>query len=217
MTAFTTEILEHQLVLLADKAAYYKPKKALLIADLHFGKVTHFRKSGLAVPAAAINKNWQRFTDVVLNSNAKDVYLLGDLFHSQINTEWIEFKEIITNLPDYQFHLVVGNHDIFDKQYYLDIGVIVHEESLLLDQLLLTHEPLEIKDIPDDQLNICGHIHPGTLLRGMGRQTMRLPCFHYDNRQLILPAFGEFTGLYVLEKKKTSRIFVVAEEQVIEV
>jgi uncharacterized protein len=41
---------------------------------------------------------------------------------------------------------------------------------------------------------LAGHIHPTICLRGPGRDSMRFPCFVLQGRQVILPAFGEFTG-----------------------
>lgn len=162
-----------------------------------------------------ITKNWENFSEILLNTVAKKVYLLGDLFHSHINTEWLEFKNIIQQLPELEFHLIVGNHDIFDLHYYKDLGVHVHNESLTLASLILTHEPLAPEQIPQDKTNLCGHIHPGVVLKGFAKQSMRLPCYYYDRRQLILPAFGQFTGMYTLSKSNTAKIYAIAEGQVI--
>jgi metallophosphoesterase superfamily enzyme len=41
---------------------------------------------------------------------------------------------------------------------------------------------------------IAGHMHPTLRLRGPGRDTMRTPCFGWGEGQLVLPAFGAFTG-----------------------
>ena len=44
---------------------YWKDKNILLISDLHLGKISHFRKNGLAIPNSAIPKNFEK-----LNSDA---------------------------------------------------------------------------------------------------------------------------------------------------
>ena len=43
-------LLEQDLLLLPEKAIYWKQQKALIAADVHLGKVGHFRKAGIAVP-----------------------------------------------------------------------------------------------------------------------------------------------------------------------
>jgi metallophosphoesterase superfamily enzyme len=77
----------------------------------------------------------------------------------------------------------------------------------------LSHEPL-----PTTQgYNLCGHIHPGVILRGRGRQRLRLPCFYLDHAQGILPAFGAFTGLYVLSAKDGGRVYAVTDASILDV
>lgn len=53
------EVASERVQLLPEKALYLIQHKILLLADLHFGKVNHFRKAGIAVPAKA-NKKMQR-------------------------------------------------------------------------------------------------------------------------------------------------------------
>ena len=52
------ELCGQELELLPQKAIYWKDRNCLLIADLHLGKSTHFRKNGIAVPNASKNQNW---------------------------------------------------------------------------------------------------------------------------------------------------------------
>jgi metallophosphoesterase superfamily enzyme len=87
--------------------------------------------------------------------------------------------------------------------------------SLMVENLLLTHEPLEI--VPDGQYNLAGHIHPGARLVGGGKQALTLPCFYFGKRQGILPAFGSFTGLYRVRIKKDDKVYVIADKKVIDV
>ena len=39
-----------------------------------------------------------------------------------------------------------------------------------------------------------GRLHPTLLLRGPERSALRAPCFGCGDGQLVLPAFGAFTG-----------------------
>jgi metallophosphoesterase superfamily enzyme len=71
--------------------------------------------------------------------------------------------------------------------------------------------------VAENVYNVAGHIHPGVLLRGSGKQAVTLPCFHFSRQQAILPAFGSFTGLARIHPKKEDRIFVIVDETVMEV
>ena len=205
---------KEELFLLPERAIYWKGQSTLFIADLHFGKTNHFRKEGIAVPQEMVAKDLNRLRRLLKSYPARDIYFLGDLFHSRLNKEWELLAEVISDFPTANFHLVVGNHDILDQQKYYDLNVIIHEGSLELGPFLLTHEPLEKKH---KKLNLCGHIHPGIIISGKGRQRLRLPCFYKTKAFLILPAFGTFTGLKTLSILKSTRVFAVLSDKVLEV
>jgi metallophosphoesterase superfamily enzyme len=63
---------------------------------------------------------------------------------------------------------------------------------------------------------ISGHLHPGIKIQGKGRQRIILPCFVKYTNQLVLPAFGTFTGLHLITSK-TPKIIAIAENELIQV
>jgi metallophosphoesterase superfamily enzyme len=79
--------------------------------------------------------------------------------------------------------------------------------------LILSHEPLE--QIAPGMLNICGHIHPGVRLVGKARQSIRIPCFFQTGSCLILPAFGNFTGLAIVKPKAEDKVWGITGEKII--
>lgn len=205
-------IANEKMQLLAEKAIHIPEHDMLLIADLHFGKVEHFRKNGIGIPTGASHKDFKKLQNLIEKFKAKDVVFLGDLFHSDFNNAWHGFQEMIMKFPDNQFHLVLGNHDIMDDGRYEYLNVCGKME---IGNLILTHEPLEV--IIEDKYNLCGHIHPGVRLNGKGKQNLRLPCFYFGKHTGILPAFGSFTGLHVIKPFNQDRVFVVNGEVVVEV
>lgn len=122
---------------------------------------------------------------------------------------------IIKQFKSIKFELVIGNHDIMDLKRYKEANLHLHEEGLIIKPFIFTHHPLE--EVPFGLFNLCGHIHPGVRLSGKGRSSLRLPCFYFGEEQGILPAFGEFTGTYVIQPKKEDHVFVIAEEKVFRV
>ena len=190
--------------LLAEKAIHLPDHDMLLIADLHFGKVEHFRKNGIGVPAGASKNDFDKLRRLVQKVNAKEVVFLGDLFHSDFNNAWYEFQELLQELSDYSFHLVIGNHDIMDESRYANLKICHQME---VGDLILTHEPLDV--ILEEKYNLCGHIHPGVRLKGKARQNLRMPCFYFGKHTGILPAFGSFTGLHVIKPLEDDSVFVV--------
>lgn len=208
------EIMACPFLLLPEKAMYWPEKEMLILSDPHLGKVTHFRKAGIGVPLEAKNENWRNLNDLIASHAPRSVYFLGDLFHSNYNDEWQELEEFMSVFDKIDFHLVLGNHDILDDEVYQNSRLIVSEESIH-DQFIFTHHP--IKKHKDGLFNFCGHIHPSIMLSGKARQRVKLPCFYFFDHQLILPAFGVFTGTKNLEIAKASSIYGVAEGEILKI
>jgi metallophosphoesterase superfamily enzyme len=79
-----------------------------------------------------------------------------------------------------------------------------------------SHEPFKKNELQlANNYVICGHIHPGIVLEGAGRQTLSLPCFHFGKQQAILPAFGKFTGKVKMKNLKSDRIFAVLKDKIV--
>ncbi len=207
------ELVNERVSLLPEKALWLKSRKTVLMADLHFGKINHFRKSGIPVPARANDKNTETLISVIQATKAERVIFLGDLFHSHYNEEWEVVGQIRKHFTNCSFELVLGNHDILSAVQYQRHNMICYVNELCEGDLILTHEPM-IK-VPPGAYNLSGHIHPGVQLRGSGRQSVTLPCFYFGKHQGILPAFGSFTGLARVKPKKEDRIYVIAENKIV--
>ena len=206
-----TQIHNQNFIMHASGVLFWEEESMLLISDVHLGKVSHFRKFGAAVPQQAVQKNITAMDSAIKYFKPKTVVFMGDLFHSSLNKEWALFEKWV-DAQSASIILVSGNHDIISPLKYEELGIQVVEE-LILDTFLLTHHP----EKRDSFFNFCGHIHPAIKLTGFGRQMVRLPCFYKSPKQMILPAFGEFTGTYTLEAKKGCEIFAVLGDAVLPV
>ena len=202
-----------QLTMLPEKALALKADKILVLSDLHFGKINHFRKSGIAVPPKANDRNSEFLIDLLNRLKPERVIFLGDLFHSHYNEEWEVLGQVLHHFSSCHFELVRGNHDIMSNLQYERHKMHVHEGELRIGKFIFTHEPLEKPT--GDFYNIAGHIHPGVHLFGRGRQSLTLPCFYFGKQQGIMPAFGSFTGLAKIHPKKEDQIFVIAEGKIL--
>jgi DNA ligase-associated metallophosphoesterase len=207
------DLLGEKVTLMPDKALWFKSRKLLLIADLHFGKINHFRKSGIPVPAKANDKNSELLINLLNQTKPDRVIFLGDLFHSHYNEEWEVVGQIRRHFSACSFELVVGNHDILSAVQYERHDMILYPHELRIGNFVLTHEPLAM--VHEGDYNLSGHLHPGVQLRGTGRQSITLPCFYFGKQTGLLPAFGSFTGLARINPKKEERIFVIAENKII--
>ncbi len=196
--------------LLPEKAVYWQKEKLLIISDLHLGKISHFRKAGLAVPFQAKNKNLEELSFLLLNHSLKTVIFLGDLFHSDNNAATELYIELFASFPDLRLILIKGNHDVFDNSLYekLDLEVM---DRMDLGPFSFTHAP---EDTPG-YYNIAGHVHPAVRMRGKGRSSLRLPCFYFTESHAILPSFGVFTGSFTIKPHKTDQIYAILPDSTV--
>ncbi len=200
--------------LLPQKAVFLPGSDTLLVADLHLGKATHFRRQGIAISAVRATGELDRLTRLIDVYRPAAVIFLGDLFHSSMNSDWAYFSRFVTDHDGITFILTNGNHDILPGAAWADLPV----ERLDIYQphpaILCTHAPMHA--VPEGHLNIAGHIHPGHIIRTAARQTYRLPCFYYREGQLVLPAFGDLTGMYTAYNKAGTKVFPILHNEVIE-
>jgi uncharacterized protein len=212
-TPMEIRLKDHRLSLLPQKAIHFPDEKLLVISDLHLGKINHFRRSGIPVPLKANDQNTETLIHLLGEVKPEQVIFLGDLFHSHYNDEWEVMGQVMRHYKTISYHLVQGNHDIMSDHQYERHGLKVHDQ-IKMNSIVFTHHPTEVLN---EEFNIAGHIHPGVLLTGKGRQALTLPCFYFSQRLGLMPAFGAFTGLARIQVKKDDRVFVIADGKIMQV
>jgi DNA ligase-associated metallophosphoesterase len=204
-----------KLELLPEKCVWIQNERLLVIADVHLGKATHFRRSGVAVPDQVNDKNTEALITLLQQRKPERILFLGDLFHSVYNNEWEVFGQVRKAFAHCSFELVIGNHDILSAHQYERHNIKIYPTRYDLGDLIFTHDLIE--EVPEGKFNISGHIHPGVHLQGTARQSMTLPCFYFKKNQAIIPAFGSFTGLARIRPSKGEKVFVIADGKILDV
>lgn len=195
------------------KSLYWQEQKILFLSDLHIGKATHFRKSGIPVPEAVHQEDFDRLIYLVDFYKPKRLIFLGDLFHSDYNSAWKKFRNLFENQILLRPELVTGNHDILDTAHYTFMDI--YPDSLIIEPFILSHVPLE-HNMTFELYNLCGHLHPSVLIHSGAKQSFRIDCFYFGKNQGILPAFGNFTGRSKMSvNKDEDKIFAIAENEII--
>jgi len=209
------DFMGQHLELSPKRVLFWRERQLLIVADVHFGKVGHFRKAGIAIPKSMEQEDLALLSDLIFSYKPSSVVFLGDLFHSEMNNDW-HWLELWRDLfPAVEMTLVLGNHDVLSRKHYEKAKFKVVCE-LVLEPFIFTHEPLKSTDGCEALYNISGHIHPAVRLRGKGRQHLTLPCFYFAERAALLPAFGNFTGKYVVASTKRDKVYGIVHAKVIE-
>lgn len=210
------EVSGERLVLLGERAAYWERARTLLVADPHFGKAATFRAAGVPVPRGTTTASLARLDAALARTGAERVVFLGDFLHARegrepettrVVAEWRRRHAGVDML------LVRGNHDKHAGDPGPEIDIRCVDAPVAEPPFVFAHKPT----VSDAGYVLAGHVHPAARLTGAGRESVRLSCFWVRPRVMVLPAFGEFTGVAEIEAEAGDRVWVIAEGAVIRV
>lgn len=208
-------IAGEQLQLLPERALYWPAQRMLMVADAHFGKAARFRTLGVPVPSGTTADNLQVLDALVDRHAVQRVVFLGDLMHGRLLPGSATCHALIgwrRRRPALSLELVPGNHDRHAGELPAALDICVHRDPYHVGPFALRHHP---EALPGRYV-LAGHVHPVVTLHGSGRDRLRAPCFTFGAALGVLPAFGAFTGGFVVERSAAVQVFVIAGERVLE-
>jgi len=92
-------------------------------------------------------------------SEEDTVYILGDITIKR-NSSFIDKIAIMVNLLRGTKHLILGNHDKYSEEFYLNnCGFASVNRELELDNMVLVHEPMRFSEKHSGKLLLHGHCH----------------------------------------------------------
>lgn len=218
--AMNLTFAEEDFVLLADRAILWPRRRALLVADTHFGKDSLFQQRGIPVPTDVTAHDLSRLGGLVDVTEVRELIVLGDFFHGRESND-AEMTAQLKSWRDARPHVTVtllrGNHDRHARDPDASLGIECLD-SLTVDAVKLQHHPIDDDDDATNDADVsilCGHVHPATTLADFDGTVVKLPCFVVDERQLILPAFGRFTGTATIERRAGRQLLIAAHGRVL--
>jgi len=205
---FPYRLKNQQLWLSPDRCIFWEEERSLIVSDLHFGKTGHFRKAGVAVPQSVYREDLQRLMSQIQYFQPRQLLVVGDLFHSRENKELTLFKKWREDFPGLAIRLIKGNHDILHDDWYQSAGIELSPERLQIGDFLFVHDIEDAEEAMEAYI-FSGHVHPGIQVHGMGRQSLRFPCFYFGTNYAILPAFSLFTGTVSIYPEPGEQVFAI--------
>jgi DNA ligase-associated metallophosphoesterase len=212
-------VRDQELCLSAERCIYWENQRALIVSDLHFGKTGHFRKAGIAVPQTVFKQDIQRLIALLQYFKPEQLIVVGDMFHSDANKELELFARWRADFENLTIRLVKGNHDILPKSWYTSQLIDVHDDSLVIDNFCFQHDPAQCSETESqiDPYIFSGHIHPGVTFNGLGKQSLRFPCFYFSDTHCVLPAFSHFTGFVNVQRNTNDVTFAIVNRSLVRV
>jgi len=202
------------LTLLPFKAVYFEKHKTLLVSDVNLGKVGHFRNSPVALPDGLAETDLVILDKIINSLEINGIFILGDLFPNNENFDmrlFVAWRELHQNID---INLVKDNIDLMSDEVYANFEVRLHKKYYLWNRFLFTHKPLD-KDakLSGCDYVFCGYINPGVNINGSGRPLRNLPCYYFDEKQCIMPAFGQPNRKSLVKPSIKDRAYAISEDR----
>ncbi len=162
---------------------------ALMISDLHLEQGTSLARRGIRIPPFDTSITIGLLEGVINRFAPQRLIFLGDSFHDDdgetriADTLMLRLQKIASS---HECFWIYGNHDPSPPRNLLGHAA----DHILLGPLTLRHEPQRLRR---NEFEIAGHLHPGCAVSQRGRRVSG-KCFIADDRRLIMPAFGAYTG-----------------------
>jgi uncharacterized protein len=207
------------LKLLPERAVWAPGAKTLFVADLHLGKAATFRALGAPAPTGVSEETLRRLAELIETIRPQYVVALGDFTHARAGMTPGLLKSLCAwrcRWSSLTFTIVLGNHDRGAERFYADCGFAWAHAPALIGGIECRHHPITPDNVAGP-LALAGHLHPVVRLNGPGGDSLRTPCFVVGNRQIVLPAFGEFVGGSLVTPGKGERALIATAQGVFDV
>ena len=150
--------------------------------------------------------------DKIINAiDVTEIFILGDLFPRKENFDIRLFKTWRDLYQNIDLNLIKESTDLISDEMYTNFEIRIHRKYFLWNKFLFTHKPLD-KDIilSGCEYVFCGYVNPGININGSGRPLQNLPCYFFDEKQCILPAFGEPNRKSLVRHSPKDRVYAIS-------
>jgi uncharacterized protein len=181
-------MLGERLMLDPMGALFWPETRLLAVSDLHLEKGSSFARRGMLLPPWDTHVTLDRLTLLLRRWSPATVVALGDSFHDASGSTRLpatEQSRLNAMTGAHRFIWVQGNHDPTPPAGLGGEWV----EAFAAGPMVFRHQAISVAEPAE----IVGHHHPKATVQARSGSVSR-PCFVFDGKRLMMPAFGAYTG-----------------------
>jgi hypothetical protein len=200
MTAAPIHLAGERLMLDPAGALLWPATGLLAVSDLHLEKGSSYARRGQLLPPWDTRATLDRLTLLLRRYRPRMVIALGDSFHDTDGSGRLPAGELVrlrAMTEAHRFIWVQGNHDPAPPRGVGGGWV----EAFTTDTLVFRHQAMA-----NAGGEISGHHHPKAAVPARGGSVCR-PCFVTDQRRVMMPASGAYTGGLDVRDPAIARLF----------
>lgn len=191
--ALPCQLATQGLILDASGVLFWPKHNLLIFSDLHFEKASFLSQFAHPLPRFDTKDTLLKMQSCIELYQPAQVVCLGDSLHDANAVSRMpssELSTINTMLSGVKkWYWVLGNHDPEIPKQISGVRV----PHLVVDNVLLVHEPESLDKFDSVDAQVIGHYHPKTKFN-ITKHSLRGKCFLQDESILLMPAFGSYTG-----------------------
>jgi DNA ligase-associated metallophosphoesterase len=176
-----------RLVATSTGALWWEARRLLCISDLHLGKSERLaRRGGALAPPYETRDTIHRLREDITRFAPETVICLGDSFDdlgAAANLDGEMRSDLASLVSAHDWIWIEGNHDNGPNGHGGR-----HCAELAIGALAFRHIARG-----EAQAEVSGHYHPKASFGLRGLHVSR-PCFLCDDRRIVMPAYGTYTG-----------------------
>jgi uncharacterized protein len=201
MTAAPIHLAGERLMLDPMGALFWPEQRLLAVSDLHLEKGSSFARHGMLLPPWDTHATIDRLATLLRRWSPATVVALGDSFHDPLGSGRLPATEqhrLNAMTQALRFIWVQGNHDPTPPDGLGGEWVDIHTAG----PMVFRHEAIAAAAAGE----VVGHHHPKATIQARTGAVSR-PCFVFDGRRLMMPAFGAYTGGLDVRDPAINRLF----------
>ena len=175
MTDVMLTIAGEEIYLLPERALWWPNASTLIVADLHWGKASTFRATGIPIPIGTTSDDLARLDSALIRTGARRMVVLGDLFHAKAGRiashTLAELRRWRSLAAPVEILLVRGNHDRHAGDPPSDLKINCVNAPAFVPPFVFRHEPVP----QGDAYGLAGHVHHEVRLNSVAVVEQRQP------------------------------------------